>query len=93
MHSVAALVKLYSEQVESIDYGPVEAITATGASTLQILRYGAEWVLEVEIQWDNTDEFGFGFSITPRGLFDPRLRARSLRNEPRFVDFQQRVIR
>jgi phosphonate transport system permease protein len=40
VHSVAALVKLYSEQVESIDNGPVEAITATGASTLQVLRYG-----------------------------------------------------
>ncbi len=40
VHSVAALVKLYSEQIESIDHGPVEAITATGASTLQILRYG-----------------------------------------------------
>jgi phosphonate transport system permease protein len=40
VHSVAALVKLYSEQVEAIDPGPVEAITATGASTLQVLRYG-----------------------------------------------------
>lgn len=40
VHSVAALVKLYSEQIESIDNGPVEAITATGASTLQVLRYG-----------------------------------------------------
>lgn len=40
VHSVAALVKLYSEQIESIDTGPVEAIKATGASTLQVLRYG-----------------------------------------------------
>ncbi|HHQ48587.1 MAG TPA: phosphonate ABC transporter, permease protein PhnE [Acidobacteria bacterium] len=40
VHSVAALTKLYSEQIESIDPGPVEAITATGASTLQIIRYG-----------------------------------------------------
>jgi len=40
VHSVAALVKLYSEQIESIDPGPVEAITATGASTLQVIRYG-----------------------------------------------------
>ncbi len=40
VHSVAALVKLYSEQVESIDSGPVEAITATGASAIQVLRYG-----------------------------------------------------
>ncbi len=40
IHSVAALTKLYSEQIESIDPGPVEAITATGASPLQVLRYG-----------------------------------------------------
>ncbi len=40
VHSVAALVKLYSEQIESIDHGPVEAIMATGASTLQVMRYG-----------------------------------------------------
>ncbi len=40
VHSIAALVKLYSEQIENIDSGPVDAITATGASTLQILRYG-----------------------------------------------------
>ena len=40
VHSVAALAKLYSEQIESIDPGPVDAITATGASPLQVLRYG-----------------------------------------------------
>jgi phosphonate transport system permease protein len=40
VHSVAALTKLYSEQIESIDAGPMDAITATGASTLQVLRYG-----------------------------------------------------
>ena len=40
VHSVAALTKLYSEQIESIDPGPVEAITATGAGALQVLRYG-----------------------------------------------------
>jgi phosphonate transport system permease protein len=40
VHSVAALTKLYSEQIESIDPGPVEAITATGAGPLQVLRYG-----------------------------------------------------
>lgn len=39
IHSIASLIKLYSEQIESIDPGPVEAITATGASTLQIWRY------------------------------------------------------
>ena len=40
IHSIAALIKLYSEQIENIDKGPVEAITATGASTLQVWRYG-----------------------------------------------------
>lgn len=40
VHSVAALGKLYSESIESIDNGPVEAIQATGANTLQVLRYG-----------------------------------------------------
>lgn len=39
VHSIAALIKLYSEQIESIDPGPVEAITATGAATLQVWRY------------------------------------------------------
>lgn len=39
IHSVAALIKLYSEQIENIDPGPVEAIKATGASTLQVWRY------------------------------------------------------
>ncbi|MCJ7756464.1 MAG: phosphonate ABC transporter, permease protein PhnE [Thermoanaerobaculales bacterium] len=40
VHSIAALTKLYSEQIESIDTGPMDAITATGAGTLQVLRYG-----------------------------------------------------
>jgi phosphonate transport system permease protein len=40
VHSVASLTKLYSEQIESIDTGPMDAITATGAGTLQVLRYG-----------------------------------------------------
>ncbi|MBN2461235.1 MAG: phosphonate ABC transporter, permease protein PhnE [Candidatus Cloacimonetes bacterium] len=35
IHSIAALTKLYSEQIENIDHGPVEAIKATGASTIQ----------------------------------------------------------
>jgi phosphonate transport system permease protein len=39
LHSVASLGKLYSEQIESIDPGPIEAITATGASALQVIRY------------------------------------------------------
>ncbi len=40
VHTVAALGKLYSEQVESIDPGPVEAMTAVGARRWQIIVYG-----------------------------------------------------
>jgi phosphonate transport system permease protein len=40
IHTIAALGKLYSEQVESIDPGPVEAMTAAGASRWQIIVYG-----------------------------------------------------
>lgn len=39
LHGIAALGKLYSEQIESIDPGPIEAVTATGASALQVVRY------------------------------------------------------
>ncbi len=39
VHSIAALAKLYSEAIESIDPGPIEAITATGASRLQTIVY------------------------------------------------------
>jgi len=39
VHSIAALSKLYSEAVESIDPGPIEAITATGANRLQTIVY------------------------------------------------------
>ncbi|MCX6096503.1 MAG: phosphonate ABC transporter, permease protein PhnE, partial [Candidatus Bipolaricaulota bacterium] len=40
VHSIADLTKLYSERLESIDPGPVEAITATGANRIQVIRYG-----------------------------------------------------
>ncbi len=40
LHSTAALGKLFSEQIESIDVGPVEAITATGARPTQVVLYG-----------------------------------------------------
>ncbi len=39
LHSIAALGKLFSEQIEGIDEGPVEAITATGANRLQTIGY------------------------------------------------------
>jgi phosphonate transport system permease protein len=35
VHSIGSLGKLYSEAIESIEPGPVEAITATGADKLQ----------------------------------------------------------
>lgn len=39
LHSIAAMAKLYSEQVESILPGPLEAITATGATRMQTILY------------------------------------------------------
>jgi phosphonate transport system permease protein len=39
LHSVAALGKLYSESIESIDPGPIEAIQATGANWLQTVMF------------------------------------------------------
>ena len=39
IHSVAALAKLYSEAIESIDSGPIEAIHATGANWVQTVVF------------------------------------------------------
>lgn len=39
LHTIASLAKLYSEQVESIMAGPLEAIQATGANRLQTVIY------------------------------------------------------
>ena len=39
LHSVAALTKLYSEQIENIDRGPMEAMEATGANRVQVVWY------------------------------------------------------
>jgi phosphonate ABC transporter permease subunit PhnE len=39
LHTTAALAKLYSEQVESISQGPIEAVQATGANRLQTVMY------------------------------------------------------
>ncbi|GMQ97996.1 MAG: hypothetical protein BMS9Abin17_0500 [Acidimicrobiia bacterium] len=39
LHTTAALAKLYSEQVESINTGPLEAVTATGATRLQTVIF------------------------------------------------------
>ncbi|MGA7098226.1 MAG: ABC transporter permease subunit, partial [Acidimicrobiia bacterium] len=39
LHTIAANAKLYSEQVESISTGPLEAVRATGATRLQTVVY------------------------------------------------------
>jgi len=40
LHTIAALGKLYSEQVEAVDPGPLEAIATTGARRWQVVIYG-----------------------------------------------------
>ena len=39
LHTVVSLAKLYSEAIESIDTGPLEAVNATGATRLQTIVY------------------------------------------------------
>jgi phosphonate ABC transporter permease subunit PhnE len=39
LHTIAALSKLFSEQVESIQTGPLEAVKATGANRLQTIVF------------------------------------------------------
>jgi len=39
IHGIAALGKLFSEEIEHIDPGPVEAVTATGANLIQTIRF------------------------------------------------------
>ncbi len=39
-YTTTSLAKLYGEAVEGVDPGPVDAITATGATRLQVLRFG-----------------------------------------------------
>jgi phosphonate transport system permease protein len=39
LHTIVSLAKLYSEQVESISSGPMEAVEATGANRLQTIIY------------------------------------------------------
>ena len=40
IHSIAALGKLFSEEIEHIDPGPIEAIEATGGNFFQVIRFG-----------------------------------------------------
>lgn len=37
VHTIASNAKLYSEAIESIEQGPVEAISATGANKVQVV--------------------------------------------------------
>lgn len=39
IHTIASNAKLYSEAIESIEEGPIEAISATGANKLQVIWY------------------------------------------------------
>lgn len=39
LHSIGMLGKLFSEEIESLDMGPTEALTATGANRLQVLWF------------------------------------------------------
>ena len=39
-YTTTSLAKLYGEAVEGVDPGPVDAITSTGATRLQVLRFG-----------------------------------------------------
>ena len=39
-YTTTSLAKLYSEAIEGIERGPVDAVTATGATRLQVLRFG-----------------------------------------------------
>ena len=39
VHTIASNAKLYSEAIESIEQGPVEAISATGANKIQVVWY------------------------------------------------------
>ena len=40
LHSISSLAKLYSEQIENIGDGPIEAMTATGAHPIQVVWFG-----------------------------------------------------
>jgi phosphonate transport system permease protein len=39
VHTIASLTKQYAEQIEDVDHGPMEAITATGASRTQVIWF------------------------------------------------------
>jgi phosphonate transport system permease protein len=39
IHSIGMMGKLYAERIESVDKGAIEALTATGASPLEVFRH------------------------------------------------------
>jgi len=63
VHSMGTLGKLYSEAIESIDTGPIEAIMATGATTLQVVRYAVvpqivpQFIAFTIYRWDTNVRF------------------------------------
>jgi phosphonate ABC transporter permease subunit PhnE len=58
LNSIADLGKLFSEQVENISEGPVEAVTATGASRMQMIVYAVvpqvvpQFIAFIFYRWD-----------------------------------------
>ncbi len=58
LHSMADLGKLFSEQVENINQGPVEAVTATGANFTQSIVYAVvpqitpHYIAYIFYRWD-----------------------------------------
>ncbi|GAB4462688.1 MAG: hypothetical protein Kow0070_22000 [Anaerolineales bacterium] len=56
--TIASLGKLFSEAVENIDAGPVEALNATGAPPLHVVRYGVvpqivpDFISYIIYHWD-----------------------------------------
>lgn len=58
LHSIADLGKLFSEEVENINEGPVEAVTATGANQVQTILYAVvpqitpHYIAYIFYRWD-----------------------------------------
>jgi phosphonate transport system permease protein len=56
--TIASLGKLFSEAVENIDPGPLEAVHATGANTVQVIRYAVipqiipDFISYIIYHWD-----------------------------------------
>jgi phosphonate transport system permease protein len=56
--TVASLGKLFSEAVESIDPGPIEAVAATGATSFEVVRYAVvpqvipDFISYIIYHWD-----------------------------------------